>query len=277
MRFPYRLKLAANIILGRANVQNRSPARRVAVFPDDVFITSYPKSGNTWARFLIGNIVWANCARTDFFNLGERTADIYWHTDEYIKNMPRPRYIKSHETFDPRYPKIVYIVRDVRAVVVSYHDFEKRAGRISPATSIHEFIGPFLRGELNPFGTWKENVLSWIRLRGGDHERFCLVKFEDLKIKGNETLKKIAEFLRIECSEEQIGSALKNSSFNVMKKLEKDSFQKQSKVINHQDKADLPVVRDGKTNSWRDILDEKDMKRIEKDNLDLMLELGYKW
>ena len=277
MEISSRLKLAANILLGRAGTKKSPAGRKLYVFPDDVFITSYPKSGNTWVRFLVSNIVWSDCARTDFSNLGERTADIYWHTMEYLNSMPRPRYIKSHEVFDPRYPKIIYIVRDVRAVIVSYHDFEKRAGRISSAMSIHEFVGPFLRGELNSFGSWRENVLSWIRLRGDDHERFCLVKFEDLKCIGTETLKKIAEFLKIERSEEQIETAFRNSSLKVMKSLEKDTFQDRSKIVNERDQIAVPVVRNGKTDSWREILNEEDIKMIKNDNLDLMLELGYEW
>ena len=31
--------------------------RNVAVYPDDTFIVSYPRSGNTWTRFLIANLL----------------------------------------------------------------------------------------------------------------------------------------------------------------------------------------------------------------------------
>ena len=35
----------------------RPPARRIEVFADDVFIVSYPKSGNSWVRFPIAHLV----------------------------------------------------------------------------------------------------------------------------------------------------------------------------------------------------------------------------
>ena len=31
--------------------------REITIFDDDVFLTSYPRSGNTWTRFLVGNFV----------------------------------------------------------------------------------------------------------------------------------------------------------------------------------------------------------------------------
>ncbi len=91
--------------------------RDITVYPDDVFLTSYPRSGNTWMRFLVGNLVHEKEAVT-FLNLERLLPDMYIHSDRDMRSMPHPRVIKSHECFDPRYKRVVYIVRDPRDVAV---------------------------------------------------------------------------------------------------------------------------------------------------------------
>src|SRR5881397_1861057 len=91
--------------------------RRLTVFPDDVFIVSYPRSGNTWTRFLVGNLVYQDEPVT-FANIESRIPEIYLFPDRVLRSLPRPRMLKSHECFDPRYQRVIYIVRDPRDVVV---------------------------------------------------------------------------------------------------------------------------------------------------------------
>ena len=276
MKIQERIKLASNIIFGRKG-RSIPAGRNLTVFPDDVFITSYPKSGNTWVRFLVSNLVWSDSAPTDFFSMGERTPDIYWHTDSIMKSLPRPRFIKSHEYFDPRYPKVIYIIRDVRAVFVSYYDFLIRYGTITSNVSLNEFAKTFLRGGIDKYASWRENVLSWVRMRGEDHDRFCLIRYEDLKLKPKETLGKIASFLKIERSELQIKTAIEMSTFTKMRELEERSFKQGSKKPIEKDRTDISVVRSGRINGWQEILDPKILGMIKVDCFDLLLELGYEW
>src|SRR5437868_10954354 len=96
--------------------------RNVFVFPDDVFIVSFPRSGNTWTRFLVGNLISQN-EPISFVNVESRIPDIYLHSQESLCRMSRPRVLKSHEPFDPRYKKVIYVVRDPRDVAVSRYHF----------------------------------------------------------------------------------------------------------------------------------------------------------
>ena len=99
--------------------KTRNAGPYLKVFPDDVFIVSYPRSGNTWVRFLIGSMVYQ--ADVDFNNLVTIIPDIYRCTNRFLESLERPRYLKSHEPYDGRYPKVIYLVRDPRDVAISYY------------------------------------------------------------------------------------------------------------------------------------------------------------
>src|SRR5215475_9391593 len=91
--------------------------RSFAVYPDDTFLVSYPRSGNTWTRFLIANLRYPN-RQVSFTTLDEFIPDACSQTKASLKRSQRPRLIKTHEYFDPRYKKVIYIVRDPRDVVL---------------------------------------------------------------------------------------------------------------------------------------------------------------
>ncbi len=96
------------------------PGRSFLILPDDVFLVSFPKSGNTWARFLLANLTRPEQPAT-FANIHLLIPDPSWTTKKELDRLPRPRIIKSHECFDPRYRRVIYIVRDPRDVAVSQY------------------------------------------------------------------------------------------------------------------------------------------------------------
>src|SRR2546422_3289190 len=87
--------------------------RNLAVYPDDTFIVSYPKSGNTWARFLVANLIYDDEPVT-FVNIDHIIPMADGQSRKYFKKMARPRIIKSHYPFEPAYKRVIYIVRDPR-------------------------------------------------------------------------------------------------------------------------------------------------------------------
>lgn len=275
-----RFKLAGSILLGTNRRSNRSNSagRGATVYPDDIFITSYPKSGNTWACFLVSNLLYSDDGHSDFWNIAKRVPSIYWDNELTLKALPRPRVLKSHEYFDPRYPKVLFIVRDVRAVLVSYYHFQLRMKAIKAEVTLPEFARRFLSGKLDKYGTWRENVTSWVRIRSNDHSRFCLIRYEDLKSNGKEALKKVVSFLNLKCSEDQIETVLEMSSLERMRKMEEQYFQKNPEVhLGQGEKADVSVVRSGKVDGWKHFLDKETLDLIKADSMDVLLELGYEW
>ena len=70
-------------------LSDRKRGRYASVFDDDIFITSYPKSGNTWLRFLIGYLVHGNTF-TGFNNIEEKIPDIYVNKEYHPLKVNRP-------------------------------------------------------------------------------------------------------------------------------------------------------------------------------------------
>ena len=103
--------------------------RTLAVRADDTFIISYPRSGNTWTRFLIANLTHPEEPVT-FANIERLIPDAEAQSSRYMRGIPSPRMVKSHSYFDPRYPKVIYIVRDPRDVALSYYDFSRKYRQI---------------------------------------------------------------------------------------------------------------------------------------------------
>src|SRR5512135_2277356 len=88
--------------------------RDIEVRMHDLFLVSYPKSVNTWLRFILANLMHPDMSVT-FSNIEQLAPDIYQHSSNELKGVRDPRALKSHEYFDPRYKKVIYIVRDPRA------------------------------------------------------------------------------------------------------------------------------------------------------------------
>ena len=256
----------------KAVTKQQFAARAFTVFPDDTFLVSFPKSGNTWTRFLACNIIDPDHPVT-FAALESRIPEIYDVTDRALRRFPRPRIIKSHEAFDPRYRKIIYIVRDPRDVAVSYYEFQLKRRVISESTRLEDFIPIFLESGIEPkIGNWGDHVLSWLATRQGQ-SNFLLLRYEDMKLKTQEEATKIANFLGFDSSPERIARAVDLSSFERMRKLEsEESSQWKETKKTRQDK---PFVRKGVAGGWKSTLPERSVTQIESAWGNIMRMLGY--
>jgi Sulfotransferase domain len=248
------------------------PGRNLRVFPDDVFLVSYPKSGNTWTRFLIANLVYPG-KKPDFANINELIPDPEGLAKRDLERMPRPRYIKSHQYFDPRYPKVIHIVRDPRDVVLSEYHFDIKRRAIAEDYPLEKFVSRFVRGELNhPYGTWGENTATWFYTRGNS-PRLLLVTYESLQSEGAHQMARIAEFLAVPTSPERITFAIEQSSADRMRELEKKQGHLWSST--KETRQDKPFVRSAKAGGWKSELPEAGVAEIESAWGGLMRELGY--
>jgi hypothetical protein len=248
------------------------PGRRLAVFPDDMFLVSYPKSGNTWTRFLIANLVYAE-KNPDFSNINELLPDVEGMFKRDLDRASRPRILKSHQYFDPRYPKVIYVVRDPRDVVLSEYHFDIKRRAITEDFPLQLFVSRFLSGELNhPYGTWGENVASWFYTRRHD-SRFLLLTYEALQTRPMEEMRRVASFMGISPAPERLAFAIEQSSADRMREMEKKQGHLWSST--RETRQDKPFVRSAKAGGWKIELPESSVAEIEAAWGGLMHEIGY--
>lgn len=248
-----------------------SPGRNLAVFPDDTFLVSFPKSGNTWARFLIANLVRPN-EKIDFSNVNRVIPGPEVTRNRDLMRMPRPRIIKSHQYFDPRYRQVIYIVRDPRDVVVSQYHFQRKRKLIADEFPLAEFVGRFIAGQTCFYGSWAEHVASWLATRHGQ-PGFLLVRYENMVENTPRELAKVASFLGVNATPEVIKQAVERSSAGQMRQLEKS--QAQLFTSTKDTRQDIPFVRAAKAGGWRSSLPEACALQIEDAWGHLLKGLGY--
>lgn len=247
------------------------PGRSLVILPEDVFLVSFPKSGNTWTRFLLGNLMFPDQLAT-FANIHRLIPDPTGTTKRDFERLPDPRIIKSHECFDPRYPRVIYIVRDPRDVVVSQYHYHRKIKKIEDDSPIEKFVGRFLAGETCPHGSWGQNVITWLATSEGD-PRFLMLRYEDMVADTPRELRKIVSLLRLNTSSEQIAQAVERSSAGRMRKLEQT--QSEDCGLTKGSRKDLSFVRAAGSGGWRKDLPEPMVEKIEAAWGPIMRHLGY--
>jgi hypothetical protein len=250
------------------------PGPDLPVYPDDTFLTAYSKSGNTWTRFLVANLLYPD-RQVTFLNIPELIPHFDVMPKRFFRDMARPRVINCHEAFRPHYKRVIYVVRDPRDVVVSLFHFQRKRRVIEDDYSLDRFVTRFIAGEqLRParLGTWGDNVGSWLSMREG-HPGFLLLRYEDMLAGTERALAKVASFLGINATPERIANAVERSSAHRMRNLEQIQGDQWHQSKNT--RKDIPFVRSARSGGWKSVLSLGAVAEIESAWGPLMERLGY--
>jgi hypothetical protein len=134
--------------------------------PGDVFVTTYPKCGTTWAQY----IVYLLCNDGEPLAAGRKIEEVFPHLEEvgaeFLAALPAPRLIKTHLPFrrtpwhtEARY---LYVARNPFDCAVSfYHHTRGFVKHYDFAAGTWDtFFECFVRGEVD-FGDYFDNLMSW--------------------------------------------------------------------------------------------------------------------
>ncbi|HLR61015.1 MAG TPA: sulfotransferase domain-containing protein [Lentibacillus sp.] len=234
---------------------------------DDICLVAYPKSGNNFLLFLVAMLLYRK--KIDWATKGEMIQNV---SSAPIENLPTPRLVWSHDRYNPSYPKVIYLVRDPRDVVISYyHHFQKYYGE---TRDFDEYFDAFMEGDIGP-GMWDANIESWLDKQEKIKNGFLLVKYEDLLENTSKEAKRIINFLNLDRTEQEINEAVNWSSFDNMKALEQKQqshLNGNSPFVNH----NMPFVREGKANKWKSVLSKEQQQQIDQTFDKILTRLGYK-
>ena len=259
-------------------IRNRIRGRRILsreypVDADDAYLVSYPKSGNTWSRFLIANCLKGE-AKVDFATIDRTVPDIYGISQKDLTALPKPRILKSHEYFDPRYRRVIYLVRDPRSVAVSYYHHLIRVDRLDREMEFARYLDGFLAGEYGRWGSWSQHVGSWLWALENDEDKI-VVRYEDLHADTLAQLRRMMNILDLSPDDTVLRRAIENSSFERMRRIPLPRDHQHAQTAGGQEAKTNEFVREGKTQGWKHSLSADDRARIEGEFQALMRRFGY--
>ena len=277
-----------------------------------VWLASYPKSGNTWLRSMIGSLLFTEDGIFNFKYLKKiRQFPSHDHFKDLIKNPDdiheikkcwviaqdkinldgKIKFFKTHQGYYTvgQYPftnrentlATIYVVRDPRNLVTSISNhynltIEKSLEFISTSKSLKgrfENDGKTFKSIRTILGNWSEHYKSWTI----KNNKLLLIKYEDLISNTPAELERIIIFLKnfMEVNTNYIKNKniIESTSFESLKKMEaKGQFNEN---VYTKSKNKINFFHLGKENQWEKKIEKKISNEIEKKFFKEMRELNY--
>ncbi|EPY82520.1 sulfotransferase 1A1 [Camelus ferus] len=205
------------------------PLQNFQARPDDLLISTYPKSGTTWVSQILDLIYQGGdlkkCQRAPIFI---RVPFLEFKVPgvptglEVLNDTPAPRLLKTHlplallpQTLLDQKVKMVYVARNAKDVAVSYYHFYRMAKVHPDPGTWEDFLEKFMAGEVS-YGSWYQHVQEWWEL---SHTHPVLYLFyEDIQENPKREIQKILEFLGRSLPDETVDHIIQHTSFKEMKK-----------------------------------------------------------
>ena len=276
-----------------------------------IWISSYPKSGNTFLRSLLVSYFFSKKGdfdQKDLSNISEFPRDYsnFVKEDDFLneflnwenqqkrisENCEQMTFLKTHlanikikENYYSINPKFtlcsIYIVRDPRNVILSLKDHfqisisESEKFLFNEKKVLNMKKENLLKG-FTPILDWGSNYKSWNKK---NLERNLTIKYEDLVLKTEETFKKvlkhIIKYTKFEINEKKFTNTIDTTKFNNVRKIEQNFGFIEKKIMGIEKNPNLffnkGINRDYKKNEN----DKQVFSNIEKKYFDIMTQLNY--
>jgi len=228
---------------------------------DDVFIIGHPKSGTTWFQNLVAGVVYGVDPEYAPYALVRDL--VPGHLQLYYKRYRTPAFFKSHELPKPEYKRVVYLVRDGRDVMVSYHHHMETVKQ-KPIDMLKVVRG---KKSMWPF-TWQEHVEAW--LVNPYQAQLLVIKYEDLQADTLKELQRFCAFVGLERDNAFLKQVAQKASFESLRRKEM-----REGIANPNWPKDQLFMRRGEIGSYQDEMPEDALEAFMREAGETMRKLGY--
>jgi ribosomal protein L16/L10AE len=232
----------------------------------DVFYASYPKSGSTWIRFVLYEILTGKPAgfrktNTEMPGIGLQS--------KALRVLPGGgRLIATHEDYQKEYRKAIYVTRDPRDIVLAEYAFYTVLDYYHG--DLDSFIDSFLLTKncsVYGYGPWQRHIATWLDSPIAETSNMLLLRFEDLRKDPLPGFIQMVEFLGVDVDVDKIRRAVENNTIQKMRDKE-DKEPVRSSIRGR-------FVREGAVRGWLSKLTLEQARRIEEYAGESMMRMGY--
>lgn len=273
--------------------------------PGILWLASYPKSGNTWMRAFLANLITGASEPLGLSQIGEicpSEPTENWFAplcDRPVAQLSAPEIaalrgraqeravglnenvmpMKTHSYLgeDSGHPIIsmkatfgaVYIIRDPRDVALSAADhFGKTIEEMVEMLANPLAVAAAMPGTIvhEMTSSWSNHVESWTKW---NHPGIFVVRYEDLLANPPDQFGRVARHFGISSDPARIQKAIDFASFKQLQKMEAEQgFSERSQ-------HSARFFRSGRSGGWRDQLPAELARRIEEDHGEQMKRYSY--
>ncbi|XP_062572863.1 sulfotransferase 1A1-like [Saccostrea cucullata] len=220
---------------------------------DDVFVISYPKSGNHWLNAIVPRLQ-NSCLDTPH-KMTEKFLEFIPDLQE-LETVPSPRIMTSHlpVKYTPKdnNGKILHSIRNPKDIAVSafHHYTTDPVVKDYVHPDWNSFLEDFLRGECY-YGSWFEREKEWEQAAQQNPKKILIVYYEDMKKNGLETMKHISSFLGFSSDPTFLQAVYDECTFDKVKEREKDTIWKF-------------IYRKGEVGDWKSMFTEEQNEKFDQ-------------